>query len=731
MSYINKQNTALVRVKLTDVGRELLAKGQLTFNFWTVGDSEIDYDYVRGWKAFDPGNPNVESGQFLYYEADGDVITNYQQILRPKDNQAEQKSYLLNGTGSAFNNLNSESSVRLIKGVVSNQAEDRGFFSGSTVDSGLVMNSNPRITKETGTIDLVKFNGATDTTSYTKGVLQLDSALTATSVNDIIVFRFSNSTLGDITGDSMTAATINQFYTINDISGSQIKVDRELPTLDSNAGTTITYYTIPGGNDPADDWYGSNSATAYWNTGTLSFNSSNDICVENIPVWNMSNIWDENLAGQFKDDANNFHNHQLFGSEQFIGTKLLLGYKEPESVIIPTTELSNSYMDTYQKGISIIHYTNNTISNFYGEFFHIDEDNNKILSLDIPVMWHNRAGSTESLTESGMRFVSDGIEKQLENSQHNYYDLIEYSGMSSTPTVPMVVGKVFHNLKMVVIENEELLTAMSYKSNRNFTLPDLSSTLTNCDDACGGLLAQNETLYLTYYLESSSGATEVSLPCQRYTKIQNTSIDPKDVEFRLESTGLLPYMRKVEKGTYDGAGFFASEFHVLAQIIDESVTARPEPNSWKSIDFTSALITSGASETIDPQLLERQNPQSNGFKLTKTLFTGGTDFNLGTHLDLPEGEYYSKMNFGDERLFYGNLRTHIGATIYKTLFSLNIDGSEFADSTNITYDGEEDRYITEVAILNDLGALVMVGKLSRPIRIANATTATIEVTMDF
>ena len=44
MSYINKQNTALVRVKLTDVGRELLAKGQLTFNFWTVGDSEIDYD---------------------------------------------------------------------------------------------------------------------------------------------------------------------------------------------------------------------------------------------------------------------------------------------------------------------------------------------------------------------------------------------------------------------------------------------------------------------------------------------------------------------------------------------------------------------------------------------------------------------------------------------------------------------------------------------------------------
>jgi hypothetical protein len=100
-------------------------------------------------------------------------------------------------------------------------------------------------------------------------------------------------------------------------------------------------------------------------------------------------------------------------------------------------------------------------------------------------------------------------------------------------------------------------------------------------------------------------------------------------------------------------------------------------------------------------------------------------------MDLPEGDYYSKMNFGDERLFYGNLRTHIGATIYKTLFSLNIDGAEFTDTTNITYDGNQDRYISEVGVLNDSGALVMVGKLSRPIRIANATTATIEVTMDF
>ncbi len=730
MSYINKQNTALVRVKLTDVGRELLAKGQLTFNSWTVGDSEIDYNYVRGWKAFDPST-DAKTGQFLYYNATGGYNVNYQQILRPKDKQAIQKSFLINNRGDIINSLD-ESSVRLIKGIVSNQAEDRGFFSGSTVDTGLVANSSATFIKETGTVNLVNFSGGSDTTTYTKGVLELDTPLTATSVNDYIVFKLSNSTLGNTTGDAMTAATINQFYNINDITGNTITLDRELPILSANSGTIITYYTIPGGNNPADNWYGANSLTAYWNTGTLSFNSSNDICVENIPVWNMSNVWDENLAGQFKDNSNTYHNHQLFGSEQYIGTKLLLGYKEPATIDIPVDQLSVSYMDNYQKGISILHYTNSTISNFYGEFLHIDEDNGKVLNLDIPVMWHRRNEGTESGTTMGMRFVSDGVEKTLINSQHKYYDLIEYSGMSVTPTIPLVVGKVFHNLKMVVIENEELLAAMSYKSNRNFTLPDLSANLANCETgACEGLLNQNETLYLTYYFEALSGASETPLPCQRYTKIKNTGVDTKDVQFRLDNVDRLPYMRKVEKAGYDGAGFYANDFVVLAQIVDESVSSRPDPKLWKEVNFTSDLITSGASETIDPVLLENQNSSNTGFILTKSLYTAATEFNLGVFMDLPEGEYYSKMNFGDERLFYGNLRTHIGATIYKTLFSLNIDGAEFGTTSNVTYDSDEDRYISEVGILDNKNNLVMVGKLSRPIRIANATTATIEVTMDF
>jgi hypothetical protein len=731
MSYINKQNTALVKVKLTDIGRELLAKGQLTFTSWMVGDSEIDYDYVKGWKDFEP-SVGANSGEFLYYNANNTVNSNYLKIFRPKDKQHFFKSFLLNQSNAFVNPLNVESSVRLIKGIVSNEADQRGFFSGSTAPKGLMANSSTVLIKETGTVDLGAFSGNTDTSSFTQGVLDLGTSLTATSVNDYIVFRLSNSTLGSVTGDTFTAATINQFYNIVDITGTTVYLDRALPILSANSGTLVTYYTIPGGDNPADSWYGYTSASPYWHTGTLSFDASCDVCTENIPVWNMSNVWCEDLAGQYKDTNNAYHQHHLFGSEQYMGTKLLLGYREPVDVEPSVKTQSISYLDTFQKGISILHYTNNCVSNNYGEFLHVDGTKGKLVKVDLPIMWHRRAaGGSENGTVSGMRFVSDTVKKTLTNTDIEYYDLIEFTGMTVTPNTPLVVGKVFHNLKVVVIENEELLASMSYKSNRNYTLPDLAASLTApVNGACTGVLKQGETLYMTYYLASNSGVTE-TLPCQRYIKITNNETEDKDVQFRIENLNRLPYMRKLEKGGYDGYGFYANDFVLLAQVVDESLESRPDPEEWREIDFTTTLITSGASETIDPILLEDQAPNNTGFILEGPTYTGSSTFNLGVHLDMPEGTYYNKMNFGDERLFYGNIDTFIGATIYKTLFSLNIDGAEFGSSSNVTWEDGNDRYVSEVGILDNQQRLVMVGKLSRPIRIANATTATIEVTMDF
>tara|TARA_R110002126_G_scaffold176049_2_gene324664 strand:+ start:117 stop:2348 length:2232 start_codon:yes stop_codon:yes gene_type:complete len=743
MSYIDKQSTTLVRVKLTDIGREQLAKGQLTFSNYMVGDSEVDYNYVKGWSQFVP-SVGASTGEFWFPEADGNIVKNiFSKVLRPKDENPFLSTFLLDQDNQFIFPLNQQSNIQLIKGLVSNEAADRGFFSGSSVDVGLSAVTTTQFIKESGTIDLVNFDGTVDLTPYTQGQLTLDTALTATSVNDYIVFKFSNPTLGNISGDTMTAATINTFYNITEISGTTIKVDRALPTLNAYSGTIITYYTIPGGNNPADNYYGLSSLTAYWNTGTLSFDSSCDICVENVPVWNMNNTWVENLAGQYVDFPINYHEHNLFGSEQFNGTKQYLGYND--TLIVSTTGSkldSISYMDPFQKGICVLHYTNSCISNFYGEQFYIDEESGKLLNLDIPVMWHRRNEGTGSGTTLGMRFVSDTVLKTIAtNNDIEYYDLIEFSGMSITPTQPLSVGKVFPQLKMVVIDNEELLASMSYKSNRNYTLPDLTGELVNSlAGSCTGVLKAGESLYMTYWLSNTgtgtTGTTTVTtptLPNQRYTVLDNTTNSDKDIQFRLNNVDQLPYMRKRESASYDGFGFYADNFKLLAQVINKNIISRPDPSKWRVIDFTSTNITDVTGETINPTLLENQNSNTTGFILTGGLYSGAsaTTFNLGNELDMSSASNYGKMTFGDERLFYGNLKTYIGATIYKTLFNININGASISSSSNPTYDFGDDRYVSEVGILDSNQNLVLVGKLSRPIRIANSTTASLELTIDF
>ncbi len=760
MSYINKQTTGLVKVKLTDIGRELLAKGQLTFSQYIIGDSEVDYNYVKGWSQFVPSS-GAATGEFLFHLADGDIDGNiYSKVLRPADNQPSPSSYLVDQSGIFEFPLNLQSNVQLIKAIISNEAEDRGFFSGSTAETCLTAQTSSLFIKEEGTVDLGNFTGGTFLSGYTQGVLTLDTPLTATSVNDYIMFRFSNSTLGNITGDSMCQATINTFYNITDINGATIHVDRELPILSGDAGTIITYYTLPGGDDPLDTYYGLPSLTAYWNTGTLSFDSSCDICVENIPVWNMNNVWTENFAGLFEELPTNYNPHQLFGSEQYTGSKQFLGYNFTPTVTQTSNQLANSYIDPFQKGISIIHYTNSCISNFYGEMFYIDEQTNKLLSIDVPIMWHRRNEGTGSGTTLGMTFVSDTVQKELigddnytlraqggtlpfySNNTIPYYDLMEASGMTITPDFPLSVGKVFPTLKMLVIDNEELVAAMSYKSNRNYTLPDLAAELvTSSGGGCTGCLNAGHRMYLTYWLNNTGSTTTTpTLPCQRYTVIQNNSNSDMDVAFRINNVGELPYMRKVELPTYDGRGFFADQFNLLAQSINPNNVDRPDPSLWRMIDFTSTKITASAStstigsgETINPFLLENQGYTNTGFLLTGERYeaASATTFNLGDEISMPSGSFYDQMTFGDERLFYGNLRTHIGATIYKTLFTINVDGASISSSSNSTYSYGDDRYITEVGILDNSGNLVIVGKLSRPVRLANSTTATIELTIDF
>ena len=95
----------------------------------------------------------------------------------------------------------------------------------------------------------------------------------------------------------------------------------------------------------------------------------------------------------------------------------------------------------------------------------------------------------------------------------------------------------------------------------------------------------------------------------------------------------------------------------------------------------------------------------------------------------------SILQFGDERFFYGNLETYIGATIFKTTFRIDISADDFKTTGNPTrpnsVPNQPDIRVTEVGIYDDDGALVLIGKLSKPVNLAAGNTITFELSIDF
>jgi hypothetical protein len=707
MSYIIKKTSPFVSIKLTQLGREQLSLGRLTFSHWAIGDSEINYER----ESVVEDNPN------------NFPLSATTMVMRPFDRQPNLKYYIYPSASGDFYKPINGSVLSVNKIVVNNQAQDRGFFflTGTTyssrTESEYVLNTN------------------TPTSTSFSGGSVFNLATTAATVGDLVLIKFGPTDGTATSPNENTRPLQNLWYKIQGVTGltvssSIVTLDRDLPKITGFS----QYYVYKGGE--VYEAFGEETQTAYWDTGTLSFDSGCHVTCDDVPVWNMNNVWCETVAGVTGLTTSNlYEDYTKYGSYPYLGAKnpyfeyACIGNDSATDLVCNAPGLS--YLDSVCKSISILHYTNNTISNLYGEFFYTDAANNKYLSIALPdLMYHRRNGSTGSGTTMGMEFIATGTSKYI-NNDIEYIELVEKTSLLANGVTPNVVGKVFPQLKTVVIHNDEIIAAMSYKSNRNWTLPELSAVLASPTGGTStGVLDINETMYLTYILDNvgqTSGFTS-AMPCQTYVKITNTTSSAKDVHFKICETDLLPYMRKKET-SLDGYGFYAHNFRLLYQIVSGQ-NDRPEPGSWKVYDYTSTAITTVAGQSIDPKLLENQSPITNGFYLDTIKDASSTTFNLISTLNLPLNASPEKLNFGDERFFYGNLSTHIGATIYKTIFDMTIDSAEFDSTTNPTKVDSANLKISEVGIYDTEKNLVGIGKISTPITLSN-NTITLELSMDF
>ena len=710
MSYIINSTSPFVSIKLTEIGRQQLALGQLNFSFYGIGDSEINY----GREAIVDANTGVPS------------LSATTRILRPFDQQPNLKYFITPSNDLTPYRPLTDGNKHVIKAIVNNQAEERGFFNSSGGTYTTLTGST--YTPYVQTLSNIKLTGGT----------KLDlSATTAFSVGDLILLKVTNTNLGNISVVESTKAIPNLWYKVQAKTATNVTLDRKLPNYSAQ---TVTSQVIVYRGGEVYDTIATGNTTAYWDTGTLSFQANDNITCHDVPVWNMNNVWRENPAGI--SDLVTYEDFTKFGSYPFLG--FMYPYSEylPEVSGDTATVYCNSqgvsYLDGVKKSISIIHFTNNSISNLYGEFLYIDATNNKQVEVFLPeLMYHRRNYNTASGTTMGMKFIATGATQLIGSSSIQYVDLMEDSSMISSGLTAVSVGKVFPQLKVIVFDNDDIVSALSYKSNRNWTLPELSASLSAPSGGTStGILDVNETMYLTYSLENSgstSGLT-TSIPCQTYVKITNKTSGPKDIDFRLIGTDLLPYMRKIESPSYDGYGFHAHNFKLVYQKVSDAAI-RPDTDAWKTYDFTSTAITSVAGETIDPKLLENQTPVVNGFVLNKLNDALSTTFDITSSMSMAPNVDSSILQFGDERIFYGNINTYIGATIYKTIFDISVDSGLYNATSNPTRSKDAatnpaNIKISEVGVYDANKNLVCIGKLSTPVALLPGTIM-LELSMDF
>jgi hypothetical protein len=738
MAYIIKNTSGLLNTRFTDVGRQKLSQGKLDIRYFQVGDSELSYNSIPG---YDQANNVILEAAY-----------NAQNITQePQANKMNVKyPYYVNGaTGSTYGIATMDSQID----SVYNTAAPRGFFeTGNTIPwsakttSAYTVNSNYKINSCLN----CNVNGYYLQNSFC-------SPTTGTpKVGDFAVIYFDASGHCGNINKNIPILT----YKVQEVSattgGTIVKFDREIPKYYNSAtcckDAKILFY--PSGITEIYDY---NTPMGYWPPDVINFESICDLGNTDVKIWNMNIVWSENPAGINPSLNEDFRN---FGSREYIGSKEYFGYqnKSGQTFYINNT-LNAQSTDTFfynsydekiylepeeQKSIAIVHYTNNAIDSFYGEKFAMEPFDPlavdtlgmaRNFKVTIPwLMWHK--SSTKTIGETfyvdpnvgnanyfDVRYLQSSKNNDMNEPGLRYFHL--WDTHLNGDGNPSRVGKVFPDLKQIVFDDDEIIAAMSYKSNRNWTLPapKLSLVVPNvCDDNNDdiGLLGnENQVLYLTYRFSSSAFTN--SLHCNYYSKITGpqTCYTNQRQDVTVKFGNEFPFLTDCCM-----QGFNAQQFQILVQTGDTKT--RPNSSSWKLLDFTNQLSGSSINGYITVSGMTGTT-----FTISHNAYQNAPTYNLDNFIDLPDPFPLEKdkLTFGDEYFFYGNIETDIQATIYEMKFLVNLSQTQFTNTSNPTWKSGSPSYISEVGLYDVDKDLVVVTKLQSPV--LRQGTQQIAVKLDF
>ena len=713
MAYIIKNTAGLINTRLTDVGRRNLSQGNFNISYFQIGDSEVSYTAVPNYNQT---NNNILMPAFNAQNDTGSPQSNKQNIKYPYYVQGSQG----NTYGIPFTDSNFQQ--------VYNSAGVKGFFTTGTTKietgSAYTITSNYWVDMSTlsgqTTMDIEFDTNVCDVT--TTGTPQINDFVT--------VVLDGNGFCGDFGTSQILTYKIQNMSPVTGTTGSTftLTLDRALPTF---TGLTVQInfarmYVYPSGMTQLYDFV---TPAPYWQTDTINFESPCDVRNrENTVIWNMNIPWTESPAGLF---SSTYEDYTKFGSVSYIGTKEYLGYNEPSGQT-DTSEVYyyNSFDEKIvvrpqdQKAIAIIHYTNQDIDHVYGEKFStqpFDPQNPtdniglaRHFKLSMPtLMWHKSTGTTIGQTfwidPPGYDLCKPFYIKSRENIDMNdpgirYYHLWDTNPDSNGNLNR--IGKVFPDQEIIVVDDEEVVAALSYKSNRNFTLPApklslLTPNICDTTNTSVGLMTDpTQRLWVSYLFESQTGVTS-SLHCNYYSVVQaNNTVTANTQNVAVRFAGEFGFL-----GTDEFSGYTATSMKIICQMVTGDT--RPSPTAWKQIDVTTAM-------TLSNGFIVQNSITGTTFQITADLYNNASTYQLQNYLDIPLNGQNNVLNFGDEYYFYGNLETDITATIYEMKYLINLGRNQFTDTSNPTWTKGTKSYVTEIGLYDSNKDLIVISKLQSP-----------------
>jgi hypothetical protein len=336
------------------------------------------------------------------------------------------------------------------------------------------------------------------------------------------------------------------------------------------------------------------------------------------------------------------------------------------------------------------------------------------------ILWHRKPEFISGRGIKGGHFFTD----RKGTVQYDSVAQLPYSNLKDgIDNNAITVGRVYHDLRMIVITHQDLLSAMSYKSNRNWTVPPLRLSLQDNYISNTTGLCKNDKVYLATYAFTSdaaysSGASfsyRNSIHCGDISWINGIEGGPHSLIARFDQSQF-PYLRS-SSGivSYSGTGWNMNDLNILVKEIDSSEFSGVSTVSglgWKKLNSGGEYSNQHSETTISASGLT-----SYQFTINQNDYDGATNYSIDSINGDPFDRAFSGLSYGDEVFFFGSVEYDINKAAERATIKIRLLPNDFNSTKNSTYSlNNECTYVTGLYILDDLNRVVASAKPSNPIK---------------